>query len=1216
VIGRQRSGVFLSYARKDGEAFAATLRERLHAQAPDIEVKQDRLLLEGGVGWWKQLTDAIDSVEFLVLVMTPSSMRSETVRKEWRYARQQGVCVYPVKGAQDLHFSELPRWMSKAHFFDLDKEWEGFVAHLRKGCDAPRVPFMAPDLPENFVERPEEFGRLKSLLLSTDRKGPVAITTALSGAGGFGKTTLAIALCHDEDIVQNFDDGILWVTLGQNPNVMSALITAYAALTGERPGFASEEDATFQLGQKLEDRTCLLVIDDVWDDGHLRAFLRGGKGSARLFTTRMAAIASGAHSVNVDEMRSEEASTLLIKGVPGLDAAQAERQSYEAEVPKPGTAATQLSVRLGEWPIALELAAAMMRQRIAQGDSAEHAAQRLLEILDKKGPWGLASETGNKRHRTIESVLESSLELLTSEIRARLTELTIFPEDVAIPLSAAAALWGLDEWEAEETAQKFARLFLLKLDLARGSMRLHDVIQRWLAAGVPDTVHLHGRLVDAWPHWMHLPDSYAWRWLTWHLARANRHADIAKILWDPAWLQAKLRATDINALIADFEYLKSDREAELVQGALRLSSHVLAKDPSQFTSQIVGRLLPHEQQANIRQLCASLVETAEHTWLRLLRPTLDPPGTALLRTLVGHSNFVTAVALTPGGEQAVSASLDNTLKVWDLETGQELRTLIGHSSWVHGVAISPDGRRVISASEDGTLKLWDFDSGHELHTLSGHVNAVNATAVTSEGRFAVSASSDKTLKVWDLVSGKEIRTLAGHTDSVNAVSISPDNLHVISASSDGTLKVWNLETGEQLRDLIGHSGAVTGIAMITGGSRVVSASSDKTLKVWNLETGQELHTLTGHSAELEGLATTPDGCRALSASRDRTVKVWDLETGLELSTFAGHVSWVSAVSVSLGSALAISASWDKTLKVWDLDARQEQRTRAVHSGEVYDVKATRAGDLAVSASSDKTLKVWDLETGQELCTLAGHHAGVRSVAVTPDGLFAISASDDSTVRLWDLRTGQEQARFNHSTGARNVAMSADGRRAVSVGFDALIVWNLGDLKRGRRLQTIEGYSGWTSTIAISPNADCALSALHSSIRVLNLDSGREERTLEGHSDRVTSIAVSYDGNRAISASRDRRFKLWELETGKLLRDLTGHSDAITSVALSPDGQRIVAASDDNMLKVWDLMTGTNIATFTCDSVTRCCAFAGNRTIVAGDSGGRVHFLALEFPQSH
>ena len=86
MIGSQRSGVFLSYARADGEQFAAALRERLRKNAPDIHIKQDRILLEGGVGWWEQLKKAIDSVEFLILAMTPSAMQSETVRKEWRYA--------------------------------------------------------------------------------------------------------------------------------------------------------------------------------------------------------------------------------------------------------------------------------------------------------------------------------------------------------------------------------------------------------------------------------------------------------------------------------------------------------------------------------------------------------------------------------------------------------------------------------------------------------------------------------------------------------------------------------------------------------------------------------------------------------------------------------------------------------------------------------------------------------------------------------------------------------------------------------------------------------------------------------------------------------------------------------------------------------------------------------------------------------------------------
>ena len=141
--------VFLSYARAGGEERAAALRDRLAREAPDIQILQDRLFLEGGIGWWKQVAQAIDKVEFLILLMTPSAIASGNVQREWRYARRQGVCVYPVKAAPDteLQFGKMPRWMSKAHFYDLDKEFPTFLAHLRKGCDRRRVPFMAPSAP-------------------------------------------------------------------------------------------------------------------------------------------------------------------------------------------------------------------------------------------------------------------------------------------------------------------------------------------------------------------------------------------------------------------------------------------------------------------------------------------------------------------------------------------------------------------------------------------------------------------------------------------------------------------------------------------------------------------------------------------------------------------------------------------------------------------------------------------------------------------------------------------------------------------------------------------------------------------------------------------------------------------------------------------------------------------------------------------------------------
>jgi WD40 repeat protein len=102
-----------------------------------------------------------------------------------------------------------------------------------------------------------------------------------------------------------------------------------------------------------------------------------------------------------------------------------------------------------------------------------------------------------------------------------------------------------------------------------------------------------------------------------------------------------------------------------------------------------------------------------------------------------------------------------------------LRTLEGHSRHVTAVAVTADGKRAVSASGDQTLKVWNLESGHALRTLEGHSNLVNNVAVTPDGRWAVSASSDHTLKVWDLESGRELRTLEGHSSSVRCVAMTP-----------------------------------------------------------------------------------------------------------------------------------------------------------------------------------------------------------------------------------------------------------------------------------------------------------------------------------------------------------------------------------------------------------------------------------------------------------
>src|ERR1039458_4834768 len=636
-----------------------------------------------------------------------------------------------------------------------------------------------------------------------------------------------------------------------------------------------------------------------------------------------------------------------------------------------------------------------------------------------------------------------------------------------------------------------------------------------------------------------------------------------------------------------------DRDAlGLIHGAVGLASNVIAGDPSQFASQVIGRLLAHRDAPAVAQFCARIAAAAPGAWLRPLHPALHPPGTGLIRTLEGHSDSVWGVAVTPDGQLAVSASGDYTLKGWDLAGGRALRTLEGHSSPVRGVAVTPDGQRAVSSSSDGTLKVWDLASGRALRTLEGHYAHVWGVAVTPDGQRAVSSSSDGTLKVWDLASGRALRTLEGHYAHVWGVAVTPDGQRAVSASEGKTLKVCGVRTRRALRTLEGHYAHVWGVAVTPDGQRAVSASEDKTLKVWDLASGRELRTLKGHSDRVHGVAVTPDGQRAVSASEDKTLKVWDLESGRALRTLEagkwpekGHFNSVNGVAVTPDGQRAVSASSDKTLKMWDLAGGRALRMPEGHSSAVRGVAVTPDGRRAVSASWDHTLKVWDLATGRALCTLEGHSDSVNGVAVTPDGQRAVSASWDRTLKVWDLATGRALCTLEgHSDSVNGVAVTPDGQRAVSASWDrTLKVW---DLASGRALRTLEGHS--SAGVAVTPDGQLAVSAEDHTLKVWDLASGRELRTLKGHSYLVRSVAVTPDGQRAVSSSSDGTLKVWDLASGRALRTLEGHSSGSNAVAVTPDGQRAVSASDDKTLKVWDLASGRLLRTLKghSDSVNR------------------------------
>ncbi len=299
----------------------------------------------------------------------------------------------------------------------------------------------------------------------------------------------------------------------------------------------------------------------------------------------------------------------------------------------------------------------------------------------------------------------------------------------------------------------------------------------------------------------------------------------------------------------------------------------------------------------------------------------------LIKTLNGHSNLVTSVAISPippdsplskGGLGGilVSSSFDTTLKLWNLATGKEIFTLEGNAGSVHSVATSPDGRTVASGNGDNTIKLWNPLTGQEIRTLYGHLSSVESLAISSDSKMLASGSFNGTIILWKLPSGKEIATINSHSGAVKSVAFSPDGKTLASGSEDNTIKLWNLASKKVIRIFKGHSQPIRSVAITPDGKTLASSSADDTIKLWNLSTGQEIHTFKGHSFSVNSIAITPDGKILASGSSDHTIKLWDLATKWEIRTLKGHSKEVTSIAISPDGKTLASAGTDGTINLW------------------------------------------------------------------------------------------------------------------------------------------------------------------------------------------------------------------------------------------------------------------------------------------------------------
>ena len=499
-----------------------------------------------------------------------------------------------------------------------------------------------------------------------------------------------------------------------------------------------------------------------------------------------------------------------------------------------------------------------------------------------------------------------------------------------------------------------------------------------------------------------------------------------------------------------------------------------------------------------------------------------------------HSDWarITAAIFSPDGSRVASASWDQIIKLWDVETRREMGTWEvpreDNSLWSLSVAFSPDGRRLASGFQDGTVRLWDVAMQKEVATLAGHNARVTSVAFSPDGSLLASGGGwgDRTVRLWNVSAQEEVAALTGHTSEVLSVSFSsPDGAILASAGGEGdaTVRLWNVATGRAISNLEEHTGAVYSVVFARDGATLVSGATDGTVLLRDLATGNAAG-LSGHGS-LTSMALSPDGALMATGFEGGTVRLWDAVIQTEIAALKGQTVRADAMAFSPDGKSLVSTSW-RTIKLWDVATRELIGTLEGHTDIIKSTSFSPNGSTLASGAFDRTVKLWDVATRELIGTLEGHTDWVEAVSFSPDGTTLAAGLWDGTVTLWKVATREQiHTLKGHDYEVETVAFSHDGKTLASGSADTKI--RLWDVATRNSIATLQDVN----------------TVLH--------------------------VAFSSDGKSLVSGSH-RTVTLWDVATGSRITTLEGHSGSVEHAAFWPDGATLASGSDDGTMLLWDM----------------------------------------------
>ncbi len=656
----------------------------------------------------------------------------------------------------------------------------------------------------------------------------------------------------------------------------------------------------------------------------------------------------------------------------------------------------------------------------------------------------------------------------------------------------------------------------------------------------------------------------------------------------------------------------------------------------------------------------------------------------------GHTRSVNTVAFSPDNRWLASGGKDNVIKIWDLTKGNILRTLYGHTTNVNALAISPDGKLIASGSgdindqrdlgaftqggvvgggEENTVRIWSVQTGQQLQVLRGHELPVVAIAFSNDGHSLTSVSGDA-IKVWDVSAGAELRSqktqygksgmeklnsipsfsLFGGGDkerkqelqrlknfklSASKIAVSSNGQIAAVGQPDKAVKLYDAQTGRELRELSFKAipeAENSSLAFSVDARLVAFSKTAETVSVQETSTGRELYSVnTGPGKSPQRVQFSADGRFMITATDNvagATLKLWNAATGQlirDLKTSGDHLLAPRVISFNYdGSLIAVVTAGSKTIRVIETATGNEFATlqtgttdEATQAEQAEFIKIIDPKTMAMLHQRDITTPEQIIEAVEAMATISSEklQAGA-AITFSADGRFLISNHmllKNLRTEVWDTTAGMLGSDNNNASllNRGKPFFSPDGRFRAAPFFPMKNFYDpaAGDLlnpftngykdvykqkvdlydgKSDKRLRELDG--GNSPKMGIVPAAGfsfdgrlIAMTGFEKKVRSLLIyetDTGRRLNSFHVNDDEesgaVTTLCLSADEH-LLAAGYATKIDIFEVSSGKTIRTLP-HAGRIVSLSFSPDGHFLVALGENNDKYVWDAASGEKLAT--------------------------------------